>query len=362
MQVMFVLGLELALSKLAPREITRIGFQDDITFIGFVAALNRSWWIIEGALAEAGRRLRGCRCVVWAPGFEQFEDMELPTEVRDLCVRVPRKRHGVSLLGSAANTQHCMHIGLDQPSEPPTQTVERVEKALATLQSTKRLACDQHDHVSFAKAWMLMSWGVAHALDHGFRLVPLAVMDLLQRLLEGGLRHTFPVFLGGVGLSAGMGASKTPHVLWWPGHRVAQMGFAAQATYWSAVDLHKAAMTSICDALNRPMREVHPEIAAALAAKIDLLVSGVAVGEHARVAIENEAGKLHEASPWAADKRSAEIVRRAPVQASDSVPPKSLARDMAFAKQPRGLRQRMCTLLKRLLQRRTNCNHQCQEA
>ena len=37
-------------------------------------------------------------------------------------------------------------------------------------------------------------------------------------------------------------------------------------------------------------------------------------------------------SPWAEDKRAAEIVRPAPVQAADSVPPKSLARDMAFAK------------------------------
>ena len=43
MQVMFVLGLEFALSKsddLAPREITRIGLQDDMTFIGSVAAFN----------------------------------------------------------------------------------------------------------------------------------------------------------------------------------------------------------------------------------------------------------------------------------------------------------------------------------
>ena len=110
------------------------------------------------------------------------------------------------------------------------------------------------------------------------------------------------------------------------------MGFAAQATYWSAVDLHKAVMTNICQALNRPIREMHPEIAAALAAKTDLLLSGVAVDEHAKVTIENEAGKLFEASPWAADKRGAEIVRLAPVQMADRVPPKSLARDMAFAK------------------------------
>ena len=41
---------------------------------------------------------------------------------------------------------------------------------------------------------------------------------------------------------------------------------------------------------------------------------------------------MYEASPWAADKRAAEIVRPAPVQTADRVPPKSLARDMAFAK------------------------------
>ena len=70
----------------------------------------------------------------------------------EICVREsPRKRHGVSLLGSAANT-HCMHVGLGQPAEAPTQTIERVEKALATLQNIERFACDHHDHVSFAKA------------------------------------------------------------------------------------------------------------------------------------------------------------------------------------------------------------------
>ena len=58
------------------------------------------------------------------------------------------------------------------------------------------------------------------------------------------------------------------------GIRVAQMGFAAQATYWPAVDLHKAVMTNICEALNRPIREVHPEVATSLAAKTDLLSSG----------------------------------------------------------------------------------------
>ena len=166
MQVMFVLGLEFAFSKtdeLAPHGLTRIGLQDDMTFIGSAAALNRFWNDIEGTLADAGHRLHGYKCGVWAPGFEQFEDLERPMEVRNLCMYVPRKGHGVSLLGSAANTHHCMHVGLGQPAEPPRQTIERVEKALATLQSLERCACDRHDHVSFAKAPMFISWGVAHA-------------------------------------------------------------------------------------------------------------------------------------------------------------------------------------------------------
>ena len=81
-QVMFVFGLEFALSKSpAPREITRIGLQDDMTFIGSAAALNRSWRTIEGVLGEAGHRLRSHKCGGNAPGFEQFEDAELPMEV-----------------------------------------------------------------------------------------------------------------------------------------------------------------------------------------------------------------------------------------------------------------------------------------
>ena len=139
--------------------------QDDVTLKGSAAALHRSWRTIEGVLANAGRRLRSYECGAWAPGFEQFVDEELPMEVRNLCLKIPRKRHGVSLLGSAANPQHCMHVGLGQSAEAPTQTIERVEKAVAPLQGIERFACDPHDHVSFAKAWMLMSKGVAHALE-----------------------------------------------------------------------------------------------------------------------------------------------------------------------------------------------------
>ena len=63
------------------------------------------------------------------------------------------------------------------------------------------------------------------------------------------------------------------------GIRVAQIGLAAEATYWSAVDLHKADMTSFCEALDRQLRGAHPEDTTALAAKEDLLVAGVAVDD-----------------------------------------------------------------------------------
>ena len=92
MQVMFVLRLEFVLSKsdaAAKQGVTRIGLQDDMTFIWSAAAMNRSWNSIESSLADAGHRLRGYKCGVWAPGFEQSEDQELPTEDRDLCTSVP---------------------------------------------------------------------------------------------------------------------------------------------------------------------------------------------------------------------------------------------------------------------------------
>ena len=217
-------------------------------------------------------------------------------EVRNLCLKVPRKRHGVSLLGSVANMQHCMHVGLGQPAEVPTQTIERVEKALMTLQNIERFACDQHDHVIFAKAWMLMSKGVAHALDYDFRLVPPAVMAPLQRRLEGGLRQTLSVLHESAFSELAWERAKLSTCFGGLGIRLSQMGYAAQATYWSAVDLHRAVMPNICEALDRPLRGVHPEETPALAAKADLLAKGVAVEEHARVVVETHVSKVHEAS------------------------------------------------------------------
>ena len=121
----------------------RLACRMNMTFVGFAAALDRSGSNI-GRRAGRRHRLRIYKCRVWAPGFEQFEDAELPTEVRDLCMKEPRKRHGVSLLGSTANIHCCMRTGLGQPAEPPTQTIERAEKALATLQSIERFACDKN--------------------------------------------------------------------------------------------------------------------------------------------------------------------------------------------------------------------------
>ena len=225
-------------------------------------------------LAEAAHRLQGYKCCVWAPGFEQFEDQELPLVIWKQCAKVPRERLGISLLGSAANVQH-----LGQPAEAPTETVERLGKALKTLQSTERFACDQHDHVSFVKAWMLLSRGVEHALDCDFRLVPPLVMVPLQRRLENGQRQTMSALLEGDELA--WERAKVPTCYGGLGTQATPLGFAARATYWSAFDLHKAVMPSICDALNRPIREVHPEATDALAAKADLLVIGVAVDEYA---------------------------------------------------------------------------------
>ena len=110
---------------------------------------------------------------------------------------------------------------------------------------------------------MLMSKGVAHALIT-------ILMAPLQRRLEGGLRQTMSVLLGSDVSELAWERAKLSTCFGGLGIRVAQLVSAVQATYWSAVDLHKAVMTSICEALNR--REPHPEVATALAAKTDLVL------------------------------------------------------------------------------------------
>ena len=123
-----------------------------------------------------------------------------------------------------------------------------------------------NSHVSFAKAWMLICKGVAHALEYDFRLVPPAVMAPLQRRLEGGLRQTLTVLLGSEVSELARERAMRPTCFGGLGIRVSQMGFAAQATF----DLHKAVMTTLQGA--------HPGEVTALSAKADLLTAGLRQG------------------------------------------------------------------------------------
>ena len=161
MQVMFVLGLEHDLTKpdtTTPDGLTRIGLQDDMTFIGSAAALNRFLNELECTLAEAGRSA-GTSAVCGRLGLSRSRSNNYFLEIRNLCTTVPRKRLGIGLLRSGGNVQHTMHAGLGQLAEAPTQTVKGLKKAVTTLESIERFAYDQHDHVSFAKVWMLLSRG-----------------------------------------------------------------------------------------------------------------------------------------------------------------------------------------------------------
>ena len=100
-------------------------------------------------------------------------------------------------------------------------------------------------------------------------------MAPLQRRSEGGLRQTLLVLLGSGVSELAWERAQLPTCSGGLSIRVAQMGCAAQAAYWSAVDLHKAVMSNICDALGRPLREPHLEEGTALATKADLLAAEV---------------------------------------------------------------------------------------
>ena len=90
MQVVFVLGLEFALSmsdELAPSEITRVGLQDDMTFTGSAAALNRSWVPLKVCWPK-----QVTDSVVTNVEYGRL-DLSSLIEVRNLCLKIPRKRH-----------------------------------------------------------------------------------------------------------------------------------------------------------------------------------------------------------------------------------------------------------------------------
>ena len=73
-----------------------------------------------------------------------------------------------------------------------------------------------------------------------FRLVSAGAMAPLERRLEGRLRQTMSVLLGSEVSEMAWERAKLPTCYGGLSIRVAQMGFAAQATYWSTADLHKA--------------------------------------------------------------------------------------------------------------------------
>ena len=91
MQVMFVLGLELALSYIYTSVIgiARLGLQDDMTFVGWVAALTTA-----GITLRARSLRQATDCSVRSLGFEQFEDRALPHDIRSLVREGYEKAHG----------------------------------------------------------------------------------------------------------------------------------------------------------------------------------------------------------------------------------------------------------------------------
>ena len=100
-------------------------------------------------------------------------------------------------------------------------------------------------------------------------------MAPLQRHLEGGLGQTLSALLGSAVSELAWERAKITTCFGGLGIRVAQIGFAVQATYWSAVHLHTAVMTTVCEALDRPLQGAHPEEMTALAAEAVLLMPGV---------------------------------------------------------------------------------------
>ena len=61
------------------------------------------------------------------------------------------------------------------------------------------------------------------------------------------------------------------------------MGFAAQATFWSAVDLLSAVMPRVCEALGRPIFGLH----------LDVAMAQVVIGQRAGVQMEHGASTTY---------------------------------------------------------------------
>ena len=119
----------------------------------------------------------------------------------------------------------------------------------------------------------LVSWGISrrgHSIEarvhRGAAMMPPtasqrrpAMVSRWSRLVHG-LRQALSAPRGGNVSEVAWERAKLAACYGGLGIRVPQLGFAAQATCWSAVDLHWAVMPSICHVLHRPFRKLHPEV------------------------------------------------------------------------------------------------------
>ena len=105
-------------------------------------------------------------------------------------------------------------------------TEEVSQDALSERVGIERFECDQHDHVSFAGASTLLG-----------KRVPPSVITPLHRRHECGRRQAVTTLLGGHICELAWERAKLPACFGELELSVANLGFAAQATYWSAFDL-----------------------------------------------------------------------------------------------------------------------------
>ena len=157
---------------------------------------------------------------MWAPGYDEADDHELPAGLAHLTSLIPRKRNRIKLLGSDATSAYTTHAAmLPEVSE---HAAERARVAAQTVGAAVRLAHAQVDTKSYTKAWALLGRSAAHAMDYDLRLTPpdaiagvleqqsAAMKDALGQMLGKPLtdfcwaRAALPGHLGGLALrSAG---------------------------------------------------------------------------------------------------------------------------------------------------------------
>ena len=156
-------------------------------------------------------------------------------------------------------------------------------------------------------------------------------MTPLQRRLESSLRNSASTLLSGRVTESAWECAKLPTCHGGLGIRVAQLGFTAQAAFWSAVDSHLAVMPRTREALGRPIGCDHPDSTLAEMAQADSLTAGADVDLHANVQFEHEAKAAYAERPWVNDKAAEEVIRPTLVQTDELVQPRSLAREAACA-------------------------------